>query len=156
MAKVSRDLLFLKNTGVLIGEIPLETDRASLNLEKFVVKTVEFDEEMGEFWHGDYETGMIKSRIGKPVVTESYIKFDTNQTILTEYPIHKQLNILIDMLAASGITKTPEFTAMKDFIDSARANHQEQIASYSSNPDAYTWISQEEELDIMDKKRRFE
>lgn len=156
MAKITRELLFLKNTGVLIGEIHAETDRESLNLEKFLVKTVELDEELGEYWYGDHDNGEIRSRVEQPVITESYIKYDTNLTIVGEYPIHKQLNILIDMLNQSDIAKTPEFTAMKEFLDAARNTHQEKVAAYKSNPAAYTWISEEEELDILDKKRRFE
>lgn len=156
MAKVKRDLLFLKNTGVLIGEIHDETDRESLNLEKFVVKAVEFDNELGEYWYGDYETGEIRSRVEKPVITESYVKYDTNLTIVGEYPIHKQLNIIIDMLSKSSVEKTPEFLAMKEFIDTVRLNYQEQIAAYANNPAGYTWISEQEELEMLDKKRRFE
>lgn len=156
MAKVKRDLLFLKNTGVLIGEIHDETDRESLNLEKFVVKSVEFDTELGEYWYGDHDTGEIRSRVEKPVVTESYVKYDTNLTIVGEYPVHKQLNIIVDMLNKSSVEKTPEFLAMKEFIDTVRSNYQEQVAAYANNPEGYTWISEEEELEMLDKKRRFE
>lgn len=156
MAKKSRDLLFIKNTGVLIGEITPDTDTQSLNLDNFVIKTVELDEDLGDYWYGDYATGEVRSRSDKPVITESYVKYNTNVSILNEYPIHKQLNILIDVINNSDLPKTPEFIAMKEFLDSARANHQEQIQAYGSNPNAYTFVSEEEEKEIIAKKQNFE
>jgi hypothetical protein len=156
MAKKSRDLLFIKSTGALIGEITPEMDTQTLNLDNFVVKTVELDEDLGDYWYGDCTTGEVRSRAEKPVITESYVKYNTNVSILNEYPIHKQLNILIDLLANSELPKTAEFTAMVEFLTSSRANHQEQIQAYSSNPNAYTFISEAEEKEIMSKKQNFE
>jgi nanoRNase/pAp phosphatase (c-di-AMP/oligoRNAs hydrolase) len=77
-------------------------------------------------------------------------------SILNEYSIHKQLNILIELLANSDIPKTANFTAMAEFLNSAKANHQEQIQAYSSNPNAYTFISEAEENEILTKKQNFE
>lgn len=156
MAKKLRNLLFIKSTGVLIGEITPDTDTQSLNLDNFVIKPVELDEDLGDYWYGDYTTGEVRSRSDKPVITESYVKYNTNVSILTEYPIHKQLNILIDVINNSDLPKTPDFIAMKEFLDSARANHQEQIQTYGSNPNAYTFISEEEEKEIISKKQNFE
>jgi hypothetical protein len=156
MTKKSRDLLFIKSTGVLIGEITPDTDTQTLNLDNFVVKTVELDENLGDYWYGDYATGEVRSRSDKPVITESYVKYNTNVSILNEYSIHKQLNILIELLANSDIPKTANFTAMAEFLNSAKANHQEQIQAYSSNPNAYTFISEAEENEILTKKQNFE
>lgn len=153
MTKQVRELLFLKDTGGLIGEITSEMNRDALVLDRFLIKSVEIDEDAGEYWYGDYSTGEIRSRSDKPVITETYVKYTTNVTILTEYPIHKQLNILIDMLANSDIPKTSEFTAMKEFLDAARQNHADQLESYSSNPSAFTYISQAEEQEMIDKKQ---
>lgn len=156
MAKISRELLFIKNSGVLIGEITADTDRSSLNLDSFLVKTVELDEDAGDYWYGDYATGEVRSRSEKPVITESYVKYNTNVSILTEYPIHKQLNIIIDMLDKSDIAKTSEFTALKEFLEAAKQNHRDQISSYSSNTAAFTFVSEEEEKEIIAKKQNFE
>ena len=49
MAKSNRNLLFIKSNGSLIGEIPEGTDLSSFNLDKFVLKTVELDEEAGDY-----------------------------------------------------------------------------------------------------------
>lgn len=156
MAKKSRELLFIKNTGALIGEITPEMDRSSLNLNNFSIKIVDLDEDLGEYWYGDYDTGEVRSRSDKPVITESFVKYNTNVSILSEYPIHTQLNILIDMLAQSDIQKTDEFNAMKQYLDSARQNHRDQINSYSSNSEAFTFISEQEELDMIERKKNFE
>jgi len=156
MAKKLRELLFIKNSGVLIGEITSDTDVQTLNLDNFVVKSVELDEDLGDYWYGDYTTGEVRSRSDKPVITESYVKYNTNVSILNEYPIHKQLNILIDVIDASNISKTPEFVAMKAFLDSAKANHKEQVQAYASNPSAYTFVSETEEQETLAKKQNFE
>ena len=76
----------------------------------------------GDYWHGDYDTGSIQSKAEKPLVTESLLKYNTNVKILEQYPIHKQLNIIIEMLNASDIPNTEAFTEMKTFIDLAKAN----------------------------------
>lgn len=152
MAKQLRNLLFLRSTGVLIGEITPDTDESVLDLANFYVKAVHIDEEAGEYWFGDYATGQVQSRLDKPVITESALKFASNVKVLTEYPIHKQLNILIDMLDKSNVEKTPDFIAMKAFLDQVRDFHQQKKAVYSSNDNAYVWISQEQERAEADKK----
>jgi hypothetical protein len=155
MAKVTRNLLFIKDSGVLIGELPVDADNSAFNLDKFVVKPVEIDHEEGEYWYGDYTTGEIRARTDKPLITESFVKYNTNAEILNEYPLHKQLNILIDMLDKNATVKTDEFVAFKNYLDAARANHTEQVNAYASNPSAYTWISVEEEKAIIEKKQKF-
>lgn len=156
MTKKSRELLFIKSSGVLIGEITPDTDVHTLNLDNFVVKSVELDEDLGDYWYGDYTTGEVRSRSNKPVITESYVKYNTNVSILNEYAIHKQLNILIDVINASGIPKTPEFIAMKEFLDLAKANHQEQLQAYATNPNAFTFVSEAEENETLEKKQKYE
>lgn len=156
MAKKTRELLFIKNTGALVGEITDDMDRSTLKLDKFLVKIIEIDDDLGEYWYGDYDTGEIRARADKPVITESFLKYNTNVEILTNYPIHKQLNILIDMLAQSDLTKTPEFEELKSYLDAARQNHRDQIDAYSGNIEAYTFISEEEELQMIEKKKNFE
>jgi hypothetical protein len=156
MAKQQRELLFVKNTGALIGEITPEIDRSILNLEKFETKVVEIDTDIGEYWHGDHITGEIRSRTDKPVITESLVRYTTNVDILTEYPIHKQLNVLIDLLAQTDIPKTPEFEAMREFLQVSRQNYAEKVQLYSSNTEAYTWVSKEQEEQHIKDKQQFE
>jgi hypothetical protein len=156
MSKQSRELLFLKSTGVLIGEITSDNDRSKLDLTKFDTKVVDIDESLGEYWYGDFSTGEIRARSEKPVITESYVRYTTNTTVLQRYPIHTQLNIIIDMLDQSGIPKTEKFSELKEYLDLIRSNHQEQIESYSTNPAAYTWVSLDEENETISKKLNLE
>jgi len=139
-----------------MAEITSDTDRTALNLDNFLIKTVELDEDSGDYWYGDYQTGEVRSRSDKPVITESYVKYNTNVMILSEYPIHRQINILIDMLDRSDIAKTAEFSAMKEFLEAAKQNHQEQVRSYSSNTGAFTFVSETEEKETIAKKQNFE
>jgi hypothetical protein len=147
-----RSLLFLKSTGVLIGELTEETDRSIMNLEDFYVKDVAFDGAKEEYWYGDYHTGEVRSRLEKPVITESRIKYNTNVKILQQYPIHTQLSIIIDMLGKTGIEKTSEFAELKQFLDAQLEDHREKVKYYSSNPDTYVWISTEHEAAEHAKK----
>ena len=66
--------------------------------------------------------------------------------------MHKQLNIIIDMLDRMWGSKTDEFTEMKAFIDEIVSEHREKKRVYSSNPDVYRWISQQEEAELAIKK----
>lgn len=150
MAKMKKQLLFSKSTGVMIGEIDESTDTSSLNLHGFDIKNVEIDET--EYWHGDFATGKILSRVEKPVILESMIRYSSNVKALTEWPIHKQLNVLIDMLDKSAMEKTTEFVEMKAFLDKIRQEHKEKVEIYSKNSEAYTWVSQEEESLQISKK----
>ncbi len=152
MAKKLRSLLFLKSTGVLIGEINQETDHSVMDFNKLYVKEVELDEEAGDYWLGDYATGRVASKLDKPIVAESAVKYATNLRILTEYPVHKQLNILIDMLDKSDLVKTPEFIAMKSYLEQMRSQHQEKCATFASDSDAYVWISESQEHAEFAKK----
>lgn len=152
MAKKIRNLLFLKTTGVLIGEITDDVDTSVMDLSQFLTKSVELDEEGGDYWYGDYATGQVKSRYEKPVIAESQVKFYTNLKVLEQYPIHKQLNIIIDAIEKSGIPQTDEFVKMKEFLQAVRDEHNEKVAVYSSNPDVYTWISEAEEHAQASKK----
>lgn len=147
-----RKLLFLKSTGVLIGEITEDTDSAVLDLTQFFVKDVSIADDNEEYWCGDYATGEVKSRNDKCVISESEIKYSTNTKIISTYPVHSQINIILDMLAKSNIEKTAEFVELKAYLDAEVQMHQDKIQAYSSNPDAYVFISAEEEQQENAKK----
>lgn len=156
MATVTKHLIFIKPGGQLVAMMESDQDLSSVNTEKFYTKTVEFDLDNGEYWHGDYNTGSIQRKADKPVIMESAVKYNTNVKVLQEYPIHKQLNIIIDMLAQSEVPATAEFTAMKEFITAARENHQASITQYKNNPSTYTFISQEDDEAHANAVKTFE
>lgn len=152
MAKETRKLLFLKSTGVLIGEITADTDESVMDFSKFYIKEVGIDSTKQEYWSGDYATGQVLSKLDKPIITESVLNYSTNLKVLETYSVHKQLNILIDMLDKNASEKTPEFVAMRDFLKAARQEHLQKIQAYSSNPEAYIWVSKEQEEAMLSKK----
>jgi hypothetical protein len=152
MAKENRKLLFLKSTGVLIGEVTVDTDESVLDLSKFYVRDVSIDTANQEYWSGDYATGQVMSRLDKPVITESTLNYATNLKVLETYSIHKQLNILVDMLDKNSNEKTAEFVAMRDFLKAVRQEHLQKVQAYSSNSEAYTWVSKEQEEAMLSKK----
>jgi len=147
-----RKLLFLKSTGVLIGEITEETDVSVMDLSQFHVKDVTFDMAKEEYWFGDYASGEVRSRNDKAVIAESVVKYSTNVKIISKYPIHSQIDIIIDMLAKSNLEKTPEFLELKEYLDTEIQKHRDKIQAFASNTDAYVFISAEEEQQENAKK----
>lgn len=147
-----RKLLFLKSTGVLIGEITEDTDVSVMDLSQFQVKEVTFNMANEEYWYGDYTTGKVRSRNDKAVVIESVVKYSTNTKIISKYPIHNQIDIIIDMLAKSNLEKTPEFLELKTYLDAEIQKHKDKIQAFASNSDAYVFLSAEEEQQENAKK----
>jgi len=156
MAIETKKLIFMKSNGVLIAMMDKDQDTSYIDTEKFNIKSVDMDNENGDYWNGDYDTGSVQSKSDKPVVTESALKFNTNVKVLEQYPIHKQLNIIIEMLDASDVPNTEAFTAMKAFIDSAKTNLDEKVTAYSTNTAAYTFVSQADDNAHIATVKEFE
>lgn len=152
MKKKKQTFIFLKSTGGLIGEVTPDMDMNLMDLTNFLVKTVEIADDGSEFWQGDYYSGSVVQRNNRPVIMESTLMYNTNVKILTEYPIHKQLNVLIDVIRSSSLPKTPEFEEMCEYLDRVKEEHKKKIEVYKSNPDAYIWYSYEQETEDMKKK----
>lgn len=154
MAKELRELIFLKSTGALIGEVTSDTPRNEEAFQsKFNIKSIDIDEDAGEFWYGDYQSGEIRNRFDKPIISESLVKYGTNQKIIDKYPVHKQINILIAVIRANpSLNLTPEFQEMINFLDAQRNKHSQKLTNYS-NTDAYHWVSTAEEQAEIEKKR---
>lgn len=156
MAIETKKLIFMKSNGVLVAMMDQDQDTDYIDTEKFYIKVIEMDNDNGDYWHGDYDTGSIQSKAEKPLVTESLLKYNTNVKILEQYPIHKQLNIIIEMLNASDIPNTEAFTEMKTFIDLAKANLDEKVTAYSTNTAAYTFVSQADDEAHANTVKEFE
>lgn len=156
MALETKHLIFIKPSGKLIAMMPEDTDISTIDRTKFDIKTLEFDAYAGQYYHGDYQTGDIKSKADKPLVNESTLKYNTNVKILNEYSIHKQLSIIIDMLDKSDIPNTDEFTTMVDFINSAVSNLKEKTKVYKDNPNTYTFVSKDDDAAHAEAVKKFE
>lgn len=153
MAKETRTLLFLKSTGVLIGELSDKTSTEFMDLSKFDTKSVEIDEGAGDYYYGDYTTGEVRNHYEKPVINESLVKYAANVKILNEYPIHRQINIIVEMLNANeSLVKTEKFTEMIAFLNAQRQAYIEKVAGFS-DPNAFHWISEDEEQATKVAKR---
>ncbi len=156
MAIETKKLIFMKSNGILIAMIDRDQDTDYIDTEKFNIREVDMDNENGDYWNGDYDTGSVQSKSDKPVITESALKFNTNVKVLEQYPLHKQLNIIIEMLDASDVPNTEAFTAMKAFIDAAKANLDEKVIAYSTNTAAYTFVSQADDDAHITTVKEFE
>ncbi len=153
MAKENRTLLFLKSTGALIGELNDKTPVNFMDLTQFDTLNVEIDEEAGEYFYGNYSQWEIRNYNNRPVISESVVKYGANVKILDRYPVHKQLNLIIDVLKNNeSIVKTEAFNEMVNFLDTQRTIYQEKVASFQAS-DAFHWISEDEEEAIKQAKR---
>ena len=140
MPKKTMELMFNGKTGILVGEKP--ADNPELNLSKFKFKTVEIDPIM-EFYDGDYDNGTIMRVDEKPVVNESIVNSQTFSSIQEKYPMHKQINIMMEMIDASDLPNTERFAEMVQYIKDQRVVGKEKKKVYTES-DAYHYESEEE------------
>lgn len=153
MAKATRTLLFLKSTGVLIGELSDKTSTEYMDLARFDTKSVDLDEGAGEYYYGNYSTGVVLNTNDRPVINESLVKYAANVKILNAYPIHRQINVIIDMLNANeSLVKSAQFTEMVAFLNAQRQAYVEKVAGFS-DPNAFHWIGEDEEQAAKVAKR---
>ena len=147
MAKQQMTLMFNAKTGILLGEKPAENPE--LDFSKFKFKDVMIDPIL-EFYDGDYDNGQVQSVEEKPILNESIVNSQISNDIETEYPLHKQLGIMMDMLDKSDMPNTPEFAKMFEFITDNIAKGKEKKKVYKES-DAYHYETEEE---AQDKARK--
>ena len=70
--------------------------------------------------------------------------------VLEEYPLHKQLNIIIDMLDQSDIPNTEKFTQLKEHISAVKEELKQQKKVYAEDS-AFEYITIAEEIARADK-----
>ena len=139
MAKEKFKLMFNAKNGALIGHLPKGMSSFGLDPDEVKVKTVTYDPDT-ELYIGTFTDGEVKKitdvNEGKTFIDEEVINAGTADEILVKYPIHKQLNIILDMLDASDIPNTPEFTEMMNHIKDLRERNKARKEQYRSS-DAY-------------------
>ena len=147
MATEKLNLMFSKPNGILMGVLTKEMEEDPRIDERavFLIKEVEIDVDT-QYYDGDYETGSVKPKEEKPVIRQSELIYGANAKIVKKFPIHKQINIIIEMLNQSELPNTPRFEELRDYIDRYRKEVKEQIEIYSSDPDTYDYISVADEL----------
>ena len=126
MAIEKKTFLFNAKNGVFTANITetLKQDQFildKLDTSKFKIKEVEFDNET-HYWSGDLE----------------------------QFPLHKQLNVIIDMLDKSEIPNTEKFTKLKDLIKVVKEETKQQKKVYEED-DAFEYTTIKEEIAKADK-----
>ena len=154
MAIEKKTFLFNAKNGILTADITDTLKQSqfitdSLDMTKFKVKEVEFDNTT-HYWDGDYDTGSVKPMHDKPIVKESEVNYNANIRVLEEFPLHKQLNIIIEMLDQADIPNTENLTKLKEHIEAIKQEAIEQKKVYAEDP-AFEYVSLDSEIAKADK-----
>lgn len=155
MAKQKHRLMFNASNGNLVGAIPSGMDTFGLDPNQVKVKVVEYDPET-QVYFGDYDSGSVKNindldtAPDAAVIDEEMLNLDVKNDIQHVYPLHRQLNIMMDMLDKSSVPNTEEFTEMLNFIKDQIARNTARKEAFKSNPGSYKFVSRQE----IQKSRR--
>lgn len=148
-------ILFNAKSGELLGSFDSENFDVN-GIDKSVISYKEVDLSETEFWQGNYTTGKIYSNLEKKIVTQQTLRDSTIEKIYSKYFYIDQIKIIIEQLKSlvSGENQTENFKNMVDFIDEARKEYHLAKEAYSSNTEAFIWVSDEEAEESM--KNRYE
>ena len=143
MAMERKTFLFNAKNGVFTADLTdtLKTTpdvMNSLDLSKFKLKEVDFDNTT-HYWDGDYDTGSVKPMHDKQIIYERAINTSANIRVLEKWPLHKQINALIEMLDQADIPNTPKITELKEHIEAIKQETIEMKKVYEED-DAYEYI----------------
>lgn len=154
MAKEKFKMMFNAKNGILLGHLPKGMDTFGLDPDEVKIKTVEYDPDT-EMYIGTLTEGGVKKIAdlddGKAFIDEEVLNAGVADQIQQKYPMHKQLNIILDMLNASDIPNTPEFTEMMDYIKDLRERNKARKEQYKSS-DAYFFA--DKKISELDRKKR--
>ena len=156
MAMEKKTFLFNAKNGVFTADLTdtLKTTpdvMDSLDLSKFKVKEVEFDNTT-HYWEGDYDTGSVKPMHDKQIIYERAVNTSANIRVLEKWPLHKQINALIEMLDQADIPNTPKITELKEHIETIKQETIQMKKVYEED-DAYEYIKVADEIAKADKLR---
>ena len=154
MAMERKTFLFNAKNGVFTADLTdtLKTTpdvMNSLDLSKFKIKEVDFDNTT-HYWDGDYDTGSVKPMHDKQIIYERAINTSANIRVLEKWPLHKQINALIEMLDQADIPNTPKITELKEHIEAIKQETIEMKKVYEED-DAYEYIKVADEIAKADK-----
>ncbi len=144
-SKTKRVLLFNKETGVFFGAFDSDGFNVA-GIDTTILSYREVEMSDTEFWYGDYETGRLYDNTEIQIVTQMTLRDNAIKKIYSKYFYIDQIKILVDQLKVVIGTEnqTKDFKDMVSFIDEVRAEYHLQKEAYSSNPEAYIWIPDEE------------
>jgi len=121
----------------------------SLDVSKFKIKEVEFDNTT-HYWDGDHDTGSVKPMHDKPIIYERAVNASANMRVLEKWPLHKQINAIIEMLDAADIPNTPKITELKAHIDAIKEETKQMKKTYEQD-DAYVYVKVADEIAKAEK-----
>lgn len=154
MAKEKFKMMFNAKNGALLGHLPQGMSTFGLDPDEVKVKTVEYDPDT-EVFLGTYSEGKVHKitdvDTGKAYIDEEILNAGVADQIAEEYPIHRQLNIIIDMVNKSDMPNTPEFTKMMKFIQDLREMNKTRKEEYKKG-DAYYYVDRK--MSELDRKKR--
>ena len=149
-----KTFLFNAKNGVMVADLT-ETLKdtpdvmQSLDVSKFKIKEVEFDNTT-HYWDGDHDTGSVKPMHDKPIIYERAVNASANMRVLEKWPLHKQINAIIEMLDAADIPNTPKITELKAHIDTIKEETKQMKKTYEDD-DAYVYIKIADEIAKAEK-----
>ena len=154
MAKEKFKLMFNTKNGALLGHLPKGMSTFGLNPDEVKVKTVEYDPDT-EVFIGTLTEGGVKKIAdvdeGKAFIDEEVLNAGIADKIHQKYPMHKQLNIIIDMLDKCDYPNTPEFAEMIQYIKDLREMNKARKEQYKES-DAYFYADRT--ISALDRKKR--
>lgn len=154
MAKEKFKLMFNAKNGTLLGHLPKGMSTFGLDPDEVKIKTVQYDPNE-EVFLGTYTDGKVMkisdADDGKAFIDEEVLNAGIQDDIAEKYPMHRQLNIIIDMLDKCDYPNTPEFTEMVEYIKDLREMNKARKEQYK-NSDAYFFA--DKELSALDRKKR--
>ena len=80
------------------------------------------------------------------------INTSANLRVLETWPLHKQINAIIEMLDAADIPNTPAITELKAHVDTIKQETKDMKKTYEED-DAYEYIKVADEIAKADKLR---
>ena len=149
-----KTFLFNAKNGVMVADLT-ETLKdtpdvmQNLDVSKFKIKEVEFDNTT-HYWDGDHDTGSVKPMHDKPIIYERAVNASANMRVLEKWPLHKQINAIIEMLDAADIPNTPKITELKAHIDAIKQETVEMKKTYEQD-DAYVYVKVADEIAKAEK-----
>ena len=149
-----KTFLFNAKNGVMVADLT-ETLKdtpdvmQNLDVSKFKIKEVEFDNTT-HYWDGDHDTGSVKPMHDKPIIYERAVNASANMRVLEKWPLHKQINAIIEMLDAADIPNTPKITELKAHIDTIKEETKQMKKTYEDD-DAYVYIKIADEIAKAEK-----
>jgi len=154
MAKEKFKMMFNAKNGTLLGHLPKGMDTFGLDPDEVKIKTIEYDPDT-EMYIGTFTEGAVKKIAdlddGKAFIDEEVLNAGIADEIHQKYPMHRQLNIIIDMLDKCEYPNTPEFAEMVAYIKDLREMNKARKEQFKAS-DAYFFA--DKKIAELDRKKR--